>query len=117
MLIPWRIFAGHIHDEALRAGLDPSRIAIRHLEGTNLQELDLPTSLNAQIAVIARFAQTDDDLQAVLDDMATMLLKHEAQLLDAKAAAVVPKEPLPADQILAAEKARRAAHRSSKVAS
>lgn len=123
-LASFRLLFAHLHDEIIRAGGDPSQVFIRHIEGVDIQRLNLTPEFNADLGIIAKQAAEDDQLREVISDLAGYIARKEAQLADrsanvvpftapspapAKVAETPATYPSPSDaaQILSSERARR----------
>lgn len=119
------MIAAHLHDELVRAGIDPRRYVIRHVEGVSLSELNLSPEMNADIGIIARAAEYDADIRDILTSLAAKIAEYEAAKADTDARIVAfepsagqrtesaaedpaPYESTPTAQILSADAARRA---------
>lgn len=69
----------------VRAGFDPAHVVIKHVDGAVLSELDLSVETNAHLGLIAREAEKNADVAGILEDLAHMIVRHEAALAIAKA--------------------------------
>lgn len=123
-LAHFRLLFAHLHDEVLRSGEDPSKVFIRHIEGVDIQRLNLTPEFNADLGIIAKHAADDPLLRDVISDLAGFIARKEAQIADlsanvvpfapvtpapAKVAETPAAYPSPSDaaQILSNERARR----------
>jgi len=75
----------HLRDELLRAEEDLRRYVLRHVEGVDLSSLDLTAEMNADIGIIARAAEKDADLAALISSLADRIALVEATKADMKA--------------------------------
>ena len=123
-LAHFRLLFAHLHDEVLRSGEDPSKVFIRHIEGVDIQQLNLTPEFNADFGIIAKQAAEDSQLREIISDLAGFITRKEAQIADlsanvvpfapiapapAKVAETPAAYPSPSDaaQILSNERARR----------
>lgn len=95
-LAQFRLLFAHLHDEIIRAGGDPSQVFIRHIEGVDIQRLNLTPEFNADLGIIAKQAAEDDQLREVISDLAGYIARKEAQLADRSATVVPFTAPSPA---------------------
>ena len=95
-LASFRLLFAHLHDEIIRAGGDPSQVFIRHIEGVDIQRLNLTPEFNADLGIIAKQAAEDDQLREVISDLAGYIARKEAQLADRSATVVPFTAPSPA---------------------
>jgi hypothetical protein len=111
--IAYELLIAHLYDEALRAGFTSHSLALRHVDGVVLSELDLSAEMNANLGIIARFAATFPELSDLVDDLAGMILRFQGQVQDLErqivafplAAAQAPG--FPADHIAAQSRVKR----------
>lgn len=75
----------HLRDELIRAEEDLRRYVLRHVEGVDLSSLDLTAETNANIGIIARAAEKDSDLAALISSLADRIALVEATKADMKA--------------------------------
>ena len=101
-LAQFRLLFAHLHDEIIRAGGDPSLVFIRHIEGVDIQRLNLTPEFNADLGIIAKHAADDPLLRDVISDLAGFIARKEAQIADLSAN-VVPFTPTAAAPAKVAE--------------
>jgi transcriptional regulator with XRE-family HTH domain len=113
------LYCAHLHDELVRCKGDPAHVVIRHVDGVDLKQLDLTPEMNAYIGIVARGAESDDNVAKVVEAISGMLTQRAALEADLQAKVtpfpaalgMVAEESAPygepVDQVLAAERERR----------
>jgi transcriptional regulator with XRE-family HTH domain len=74
----YELLLAHLYDEAESSGLDVSRLSLRHLNGVNLNELDLSPEMNGQLGIIARAAARIPEVAESVESLSGMIARHEA---------------------------------------
>lgn len=98
----YNLVVAHLHDEALRFSVDPSHLVIRHVEGADLQSLDLTPEENAFIGTVAREMESDKNVSGIMAGIASVLVERAALRADL-AAKVTPFPGVPREQAVAEE--------------
>ncbi len=74
----YELLLAHLYDEAVASGLDVSRLSLRHLNGVNLNELDLSPEMNGQLGIIARAATKIPEVAESIESLSGMICRYEA---------------------------------------
>ena len=81
------VILAHLHDELVRAGIEPTRYFLRHVDGVDIDQLKLATASNVELGIVARAAERDPAVAEVISNLARRILDYEAAVSDAKAEA------------------------------
>lgn len=80
----------HLRDEAVRAGFDPTHLVIRHVDGADINALDLSPQMNAYIGLIAREAAHNKAAADLVEVLGDFILHLVALRADAESARPIP---------------------------
>lgn len=80
----YHLLLAHLKDEVARSGLDNRYLTLGYNETPTLEALEEGDPGNASLAIISRASRSMPHLRAVLDNLAELAMRSEAESIDAK---------------------------------
>ena len=89
----YQLVCAHLRDEVVRCQADPTHVVIRHVDGADLEKLDLTPEMNAFIGTLAREAEADAGVAKLIETLGDILIERAALKADLEFASNVVKFP------------------------